>query len=107
MSADEMFDKGFDDGRRGKTSAVDDHNYQLGYRAGSAMHGIPASKERTMAFIGADMALGMYEQSFARDREHLLTYAVNEGHMWAMPEFLARHGWLDADWVVRINRKVN
>ena len=106
MSDHEQFDKGFEDGRRGKTSASDDHNYRLGYQAGCAMHGIPASKERAMAFIGADMALGMYEQSFAQDREHLLAYAVEEGHMWALPEFLALHGWLDADWVARINGRV-
>ena len=76
MNSEEMFDNGFEDGCRGMASGSDDHNYQLGYRAGSAMHGIPASKERTMAFVGADLALGMYEQSFAQDREQLLAYAV-------------------------------
>ena len=32
MNSDEMFDKGFEDGRHGVASASDDHNYQLGYQ---------------------------------------------------------------------------
>lgn len=107
MTPHETFEQGLDDGRRGMTPSAEDRSYLLDYQAGSAMHGIPASKDRPMTFIDADLALGMYEQSFANDREHLLAYAVKEGLMWAMPEFLARHGCLDADWVVLINRKVN
>ena len=37
MSDHEQFDQGFEDGRRGKTSASGDHNYQLGYRAGFSL----------------------------------------------------------------------
>ena len=70
------------------------------------MHDKRVPKEEVMAFVGADMALGTYEQNFAEDREQLLMYAVKEGLLWALPEFVDRRGWLDADWV-RINRKVN
>jgi len=107
MSDHEKFDQGLEDGRRGMVSASDDRTYQLGYQAGCAMHDKEVPQEEVMAFMIADMGLGMYEQNFAEDREQLLGYAVREGLMWALPEFLDRRGWLDADWVVRINRKVN
>ena len=107
MSDHEKFDQGLEDGRRGMVSASDDHTYQFGYQAGCAMHDKEVPREEVMAFMIADMGLGMYEQNFAEDREQLLGYAVREGLMWALPEFLDRRGWLDADWVVRIYRQVN
>ena len=107
MSDHEEFEKGLEDGRQGFSSASDNDSYQLGYQAGCAMHDKTVPLEEVKAFMNADMQLGMYEQNFAEDREQLLGYAVREGLMWALPEFLDRRGWLDADWVVRINRKVN
>jgi hypothetical protein len=107
MTPDDMFELGLEDGRQGITSASEDDSYQLGYQAGCAMHDKEVPQEEVMAFMIADMGLGMYEQNFAEDREQLLGYAVREGLIWALPEFLDRRGWLDADWVVRINRQVN
>ena len=107
MSDHERFNQGLEDGRRGMVSASDDHSYQLGYQAGRAMHDKVVPQDDVTALMIADLGLGMYEQNFAQDRQQLVDYAVRQGLIWALPEFLDRRGWLDADWVVRINRQVN
>ncbi|MGB5564273.1 MAG: hypothetical protein WBN02_18370 [Sedimenticolaceae bacterium] len=107
MSDLERFNQGLEDGRRGMASGSDDHSYQLGYQAGCAMHDKEGPQDDVTAFMIADLGLGMYEQNFAENRQQLVDYAVRQGLIWALPEFLDRRGWLDADWVVRINRQVN
>lgn len=54
-------------------------------------------------FIQADVALGAYEQQFAKSRDDLVRYALRLNYQWALPGFLQRRGCLDADWAARLD----
>ncbi len=54
-------------------------------------------------FMGADMALGMFEECGADGTpDALVEYAVQNGYVWALEYFLDRRGWLDDDWQERL-----
>ena len=52
--------------------------------------------------IRADMALGMFDQNFAKDRDDLIQYAMRQDLVTDLPGFLERRGWLDDDWARRL-----
>ena len=52
--------------------------------------------------IHADMALGMFDQNFAKDRDDLVQYAIRQGLTGHLPGFLERRGLLDDDWARRL-----
>jgi len=53
--------------------------------------------------MGADMALGFWEQNGADvTRESLIEYAIKKDIVWALEFFLDRRGWLDDDWEERL-----
>ena len=54
--------------------------------------------------IHVDMALGMFSQNVAEDRDDLVKYAIRKNLTMALPGFLERRGWLDDDWVRRLEK---
>ena len=52
----------------------------------------------------ADMALGMFSQNCAEDRDDLIKYAKRENLTAVLPCFLERRGWLDEDWAKRLEQ---
>ncbi len=54
-------------------------------------------------FIGADMALGMFDQ-MCESRDALVQYAVSKDFDWALRGYLERRWVLDQDWLDRLER---